>query len=73
MKTLSICINIFYFQIVDGTDISELLMENVAKFPVDGISISNMSLKDIKGMSTEPLNKFRKLLLQGNKSEALGL
>lgn len=48
-------------------------MENVAKFPVDGISIANMNLKDIKGMSDELLNKFRKLLLQGNKSEALGL
>lgn len=47
-------------------------MENVAKFPVDGLSIGNMNLKDVKGMSAEPLNKFRKLLLQGNKSEALG-
>lgn len=44
-------------------------MENVAKFPVDCILFDNMSLKDSKGMSVKP---FRKLLLQGNKSEALG-
>lgn len=62
----------FHYQIVDGTDVSELLMENVAKFPVDGILIGNMSIKDVKEMTTEPLNNFRELLLQGNKSEALG-
>jgi len=47
-------------------------MENVAKFPVDCILFDNMSLKDSKGMSVKPLNNFRELLLQGNKSEALG-
>ncbi|XP_026812247.1 protein transport protein Sec16A isoform X1 [Rhopalosiphum maidis] len=57
--------------IVDGTDISELLMENVTKFPVDCILFDNMSIKDSKGMSVKPLNNFRELLLQGNKSEAL--
>ncbi|XP_003241201.1 protein transport protein Sec16B isoform X1 [Acyrthosiphon pisum] len=57
--------------IVDGTDVSELLMDNVAKFPVDCILFDNMSLKDSKGMSVKPLNNFRELLLQGNKSEAL--
>lgn len=47
-------------------------MDNVAKFPVDGILIENMSLKDVKGMPVEPLNNFRELLLQGNKSDTLG-
>lgn len=48
-------------------------MENVAKFPVDGLLFENMSLKNVKSASVEPLNNFRELLLQGNKSEALGL
>lgn len=47
-------------------------MENVTKFPVDCILFDNMSLKDSKGMSVKPFNNFRELLLQGNKSEALG-
>lgn len=47
-------------------------MDNVAKFPVDSILIENMSLKDVKGISVEPLNNFRELLLQGNKSDTLG-
>jgi len=47
-------------------------MENVAKFPVDCMLFDNMSLKDSKGISAKPLNNFRELLLQGNKSEALG-
>ncbi|XP_050443155.1 uncharacterized protein LOC126847123 isoform X2 [Adelges cooleyi] len=57
--------------IVDGTDISEMLMENVAKYPVEGILFESMSMKNIKEMSGEPLKHFRDLLLQGNKSEAL--
>jgi len=48
-------------------------MENVAKFPVECILFDSMSLKDSKGMSVKPLNNFRELLLQGNKSEALGM
>lgn len=48
-------------------------MENVAKFPVECILFDSMSLKDSKGMSVKPLNDFRELLLQGNKSEALGM
>lgn len=47
-------------------------MENVVKFPVDGILFESMNLKDVKEKSVEPLNNFRELLLQGNKSEALG-
>lgn len=47
-------------------------MENVSKYLVDGILLENMSLNNAKGMSNEPLNNFRELLLQGNKSEALG-
>lgn len=47
-------------------------MGNVAKYPVDGILFENMNINNVKGMSVEPLNKFRELLLQGNKSEALG-
>jgi len=47
-------------------------MENVAKFPVDGILIENMSLNDVKGLPVEQLNNFRELLLQGNKSDSLG-
>lgn len=47
-------------------------MENVAKFPVDSILIENMAVKDVKGMPVEPLNNFRELLLQGNKSDSLG-
>lgn len=47
-------------------------MENVLKFPIDSILIDNINLKNAKGMSVEPLNNFRGLLIQGNKSEALG-
>jgi hypothetical protein len=47
-------------------------MENVLKFPIDSILIDNINLKNTKGMSVEPLNNFRELLIQGNKSEALG-
>lgn len=44
----------------------------MTKFPVDGILFENMNFQDAKRMSVEPLNNFRGLLLQGNKSEALG-
>lgn len=46
-------------------------MENVAKFPVDSILIENINL-NVKRMPVEPLNSFRELLLQGNKSDSLG-
>lgn len=61
-----------YLQIVDGTDISELLMENVTKFPMDNLAFDKKNSKDIKDMSIEPLNNFKELLLQGNKSDTLG-
>lgn len=47
-------------------------MDNVLKFPIERVLIDNMNVKDVKGMSLEPLNNFRELLIQGNKSEALG-
>lgn len=61
-----------YLQIVDGTDISELLMDNVTKFPMDNLVFDKTNLKDVKDLSVEPLNNFRELLLQGNKSDTLG-
>lgn len=47
-------------------------MENVLKFPIDSKLIDSKNLKDATEMSVEPLNNFRELLTQGNKSEALG-
>lgn len=44
----------------------------MAKFPADEILFESMNLQDVKGIPLEPLNNFRDLLLQGNKSEALG-
>ncbi|XP_050538413.1 uncharacterized protein LOC126903883 isoform X4 [Daktulosphaira vitifoliae] len=56
---------------VDGTDVSELLMENVAKYPSNGVLLDSISSKNDKELTNEPLTSFRDFLLQGNTSEAL--
>lgn len=47
-------------------------MDNVAKVPADGVLCENTNVKDVKGMPVEPLQNFKELLLQGDKTKTLG-
>lgn len=49
-------------------------MDNVGKFPVDGILSENMNCQshNIKALPVESLKNCRELLLQGDKPKTLG-